>query len=77
MEFETTLRGEPVVVVITEYQPAQRGNSSGHPDTWYPEEDSYIDFEVFSEAGELVLLTREECEEIELEAYDFLEEKWS
>jgi hypothetical protein len=73
MEFDITLRGEPATVVVTAYCPDRPGQSSGNPDTWYPEENGFLDFEVFID-GEMVCdLTDAEIEAIEQDALDLLE----
>jgi len=73
MEFDITLRSEPATVVVTAYCPDRPGQSSGHPDTWYPEENGFLDFEVFMD-GEMVCdLTDAEIEAIEQDALDLLE----
>jgi len=73
MEFDITLRGEPATVVVTAYCPDRPGQSSGHPDTWYPEEQGFLDFDVFMDGERVYDLTDAEIEEIEQDARDLLE----
>lgn len=80
-EFETSIRGIPCIIQVTDWEPYRPPILSGSPDNWCPAEGGHGDYLIMTRRGRPAKwlerhMTVSENEKLDLEVFEFMERPW-